>query len=129
MKRSYEHNMDKIGNHLLDALRGEQNNRQHSVILMLAGKEGIKTEDLGFRQSKSLRVTQSKEIVAKTLPLIDKVLENLGGRRLRNDISAMRSVVVEGPAQTILALAELDEVEAVIENQPIFPIREVEHKR
>lgn len=72
-------------------------------------------------------IAQSKEIVAKNLPLIDKILSKFGGRRLRNDLSSMRSVVVEGPAQSIFALAELAEVEAVIENQPVFPIREMEY--
>jgi hypothetical protein len=54
---------------------------------------------------------------------IDAVIERHGGRRLSASLSGIGTVVVECTAGSLHALAELDRVKTIVEDQPLLPPR------
>lgn len=57
------------------------------------------------------------------LPEIDELLVREDGKRLSEDVSALGSITVEATAQGIAALARLHSVKAILEDQPISPLK------
>jgi hypothetical protein len=68
-----------------------------------------------------------QKAAAPALAEVDRVLERSGGRRLRQSPDLFGSVPVEAPARTLLALAGLEHVRALLEDQPLSLLREPDH--
>jgi hypothetical protein len=79
------------------------------------------------RPSKAARQAIAESIqkaAAQALAEVDRLLERSGGRRLRQDTDLFGSVPVEAPARSLLALAGLEQVRALLEDQPVSLLRD-----
>lgn len=72
------------------------------------------------RQSTINAVVQSAQ---RTLPAIDVVLRQHGGRRISKTPDALGTIAVETTPEGMEALKSLENVDGVIEDQPISLIR------
>ena len=105
----------------LSRLGGRQKIR---AILML------KTEDVrarrGGRQTPAERrqvIDSVRESAAAAFPEIDDVLERFDGRRLADGVDALGTIPVETTAKGISALAELNPVKVIFEDQKVSLIK------
>jgi sorbitol-specific phosphotransferase system component IIA len=88
------------------------------VVLHLNGHEVAP----GRRQSPAERqaaIEAMRQSAEPALAEIDRVLRHFGGKRLAANVNALGSIPVEAPPNGIVALATLDSVKAVLEDQPI----------
>lgn len=88
------------------------------VVLRLADTEVTP----GRRQSPSERqavIEAMRHSAEPALAEIDRVLSHFGGKRLAPSVNALGSVPVEATPDGITALASLDSVKAILEDQPI----------
>ena len=69
-------------------------------------------------------VRQSAETA---LPDIDEVLRRFDGKRLSNNVSALGSIPVETTPAGIKALATLDQVKTILEDQPVSSLPKLKH--
>jgi len=63
-------------------------------------------------------IAERKQAASQALEDVDHLLERCGGRRL-SPVGAIGTVTVEGTPGCIRDLATLDQVEAILEDQPI----------
>jgi hypothetical protein len=76
----------------------------------------------GRRQSPSERQTAieaMRKVAEPALIEIDRVLSHFGGKRLGATVNALGSIPIEATPDGITALATLDSVKAILEDQPI----------
>jgi hypothetical protein len=76
----------------------------------------------GRRQSPSERqaaVEAMRKVAEPALGEIDRVLGHFGGKRLGASVNALGAISVEATPDGITALATLDSVKAILEDQPI----------
>jgi sorbitol-specific phosphotransferase system component IIA len=76
----------------------------------------------GRRQSPAERqeaIEAMRKSAEPALAELDHVLRHFGGKRLASNVNALGSIPVEAPPNGIAALATLDAVKAVLEDQPI----------
>jgi hypothetical protein len=76
----------------------------------------------GRRQSPAERqaaIDAMRKSVEPALAEIDRVLELFGGKPLAPHVNALGSVPVETTAEGITALADLEPVKSILEDQPI----------
>jgi hypothetical protein len=88
------------------------------VVLHLNGHEVAP----GRRQSPEERQAAIEAIRRSAEPVlaeIDRVLRHYGGKRLEPSVNVLGSIPVEATPDGITALASLDSVKAVLEDQPI----------
>ena len=79
-------------------------------------------EAKGKRLSRAERekvIAARREATERALPEIERVLQTHGGQRISGHTDALGSILVETTAVGILALADTDNVKAVLEDQPI----------
>ena len=84
------------------------------------------------RQSRSDRestVKAVKESARSALSVVDKVLDQLGGRRLSPLPDALGTIRVEATPEGLYRLTQLNVVRAVLEDQGIAPLPEPSPKR
>ena len=78
------------------------------------------------RPSKAVRKEIAEAIRTAATPAlaeVDRLLERSGGRRLAPGPDLFGSISVEAPASTLLALAASEHVRALLEDQPLSPLR------
>jgi hypothetical protein len=88
------------------------------VLLHLNGPEVAS----GRRHSPSERqaaIEAMRKSAEPALVEIDRVLRHFGGKRLGASVNALGSIPVEATPDGITALATLDSVKAILEDQPI----------
>lgn len=76
----------------------------------------------GRRQSPSERqaaIEAIRKSAEPSLVEIDRVLKHFGSKRLASSVNALGSIPVESTPDGIAALATLDSVKAILEDQPI----------
>jgi hypothetical protein len=91
------------------------------VMLGIGGVEGTP----GRRQSPAERqaaIETMRKSIEPALAEIDSVLKRFGGRRMAPGVNALGAVPVETTAAGIAALAKLEPVKAIFEDQPISPL-------
>jgi hypothetical protein len=79
------------------------------------------------RPSKAARNEIAETIqraAAPALAEVDRLLERTGGRRLAPSPDLFGSVPVEAPPSALLALARLEHVRAILEDQPLSLLRD-----
>lgn len=121
MARGKEYPGDnKIGS----AFRARLNrmNQQQKVRAIIVVRLGDTEVTPGRRQSPSQRqavIEAMHKSAEPALAEIDRVLRQFGGKRLASSVNALGAVPVETTPEGITALATLDSVKAILEDQPI----------
>lgn len=111
---------DKISREFRSRLERLSPNKMIRAIVLL--QTPVQENASGQRQTRSHRhaaIEAVKQATEKSLPAVDTVLNRLGGRRLAEHASALGSVPVEATVAGIKALADLEQVKAILEDQPI----------
>src|SRR6185503_1945409 len=93
------------------------------TIIMLDTQKADSTP--GKRPTKTARKTTLKKTrnsVAKILPVIDRILRQHRGRRLKSEIDALSAVPVITTPAGIDALTNSEHVKAIIEDQALFHV-------
>jgi hypothetical protein len=96
--------------------------RQQKVRAIVVLRVGDTEPTPGRRRSPSQRQAVIEAMRKSTEPAlaeIDHVLSRFGGKRLAPNVNALGSVLVETTPDGITALASLDCVKAILEDQPI----------
>lgn len=94
-----------------------------AIVLLRAGetnKARARRQTPAERREVIAAVRRSAEAV---LPEIDRLLERFGGRRLTDGVDALGSIPVETTAEGVNALAALDQVKVIVEDQPVSLLR------
>jgi hypothetical protein len=97
----------------LDNMTGEET----IPVIILIGHPG----DMGRRGANDKReqlIVLLQEETKETLQKIDQVLETYGGRRLEA-INSLGAVPVVATAPAVIALASIESVRSIIEDQPL----------
>jgi len=105
----------------LDGLRGSQKVRAIVLLRVDATKAaGGRRQTQAERREAVEAVRRSAETV---LPEIDRLLKQFDGRRLEDEVSALGSIPVETTAAGVNALAALEQVKVIVEDQPVSLLR------
>jgi hypothetical protein len=86
------------------------------VLLQTEYSEPVETRARGNRKA---IIDATRKSAGEALPDIDDVLGKFGGKRLDQGVSALGSILIEATPAGIKALAELEQVKAIFEDQPI----------
>lgn len=116
----------KIGQRLLDKLTNYPANTRHRVILKIDTQElhsFVKNKPRPDGEEITKRIL---DLVNGVIPLVDKILMEYGGRRTNPNLSTVSSIAMEGTKDAIFSLAELNEIEAIIDDQPVYTIPTVD---
>jgi len=100
----------------LDRLAPDQKVR--AIVMLDIGAAKV-TGGRRARGERAETVTAIRETTEAALPELDGTLRRFAGRRLAAHADALGCMPVEATAQGILALASLDHVQAILENQTI----------
>lgn len=79
-------------------------------------------------QERRNAISAMREVAQPVLAEIDWILEDFQGKRLDEKISVLGTVLVEATAACILGLSLLPKVKAIVEDQPIHPIKPIAPK-
>lgn len=92
------------------------------ILLQTDDAEGAvsRRRTLSEREAVRLAIGQRAEA---TLPEVDRVLRQFGGKRLSGTVDALGGIAVEATAAGILSLASLQGVKAVLQDQQISGLR------
>lgn len=115
---------DPGDNKISPAFRARLNrmNQQQKVRAIIVVRLGDTEVAPGRRQSPSQRqavIEAMHKSAEPALAEIDRVLRQFGGKRLASNVNALGAVPVETTPEGITALATLDSVKAILEDQPI----------
>lgn len=89
------------------------------AIVFLQTADTPRTTYLRPRASRKTLLKSVRQTAAKALPEIDEVLARYDGKRLSKTPDALGAVLVETTAEGITALADMDAVKTILENQSI----------
>ena len=94
------------------------------AILVLRTNDPPKTTDRRLtREERQARIQAKRRSAQDAFPAIDQILQRLGGSRLGGQPTALGTITVETNPAGILALAEADEVQAILEDQPLHRLQ------
>jgi hypothetical protein len=115
---------DSGDNKISAAFRARLNrmNPQQKVRAIAVLRLGDAEVTPGRRQSPAERQAAIEAMHKSAEPAlveIDRILRHFGGKRLASSVNALGSVPVESTPDGITALASLDSVKAILEDQPI----------
>jgi hypothetical protein len=77
-------------------------------------------------EERQARVAEARTRTEETFSEVDAVLAQTGGRRLTERGNALGFIVVETTVEGITAIADLNWVGTVLEDQPIRPVHQAE---
>ena len=80
----------------------------------------------GRRQTPAARreaIAAVRKSAETVLPEIDRLLGQFDGKRLSEDVDALGAILVETTAEGVNALAALDQVKVIVEDQPVSLLR------
>ena len=109
----------KISPEFSDKLDRLEPKEKVRIVLMLFKSEGEK--DIR-RKSRIERKNSMKSILEsskKAVPEIDEILKRYGGEKLASSPDVLGSIPVETTVAGVNALAQLKDVKAIVEDQPI----------
>jgi hypothetical protein len=124
MARGHQDSRDDKINTALKARLDRLEPQQTVPAIVLLGVGGVDGTS-GRRQSPAERqaaIEAMRKSIEPALTEIDSVLERFGGRRMAAGVNALGAIPVETTAAGIAALAELEPVKAIFEDQPISPL-------
>ena len=99
--------------------RMNQRQKVHAIVMLCLGDTEVTP---GRRQSPSQHqavIETMRKSIELALAEIDCALRQFGGKHLAPSVNALGSVPVEATPDGITALASLDSVKAILEDQPI----------
>ena len=124
MSHANDQRQSKISPEFLARLNGLNGRQKVRAIVLLrpaaAKAAGGRRQTTAERRETIKAVRRSAETV---LPEIDRLLEQFDGRRLADEVSALGSIPVETTAEGVNALAALEQVKVIVEDQPASLLR------
>lgn len=105
----------------LGSLGGRQKVRAIVLLRAAGAKRGSARRQTAAERREAIAAVRRS--AADVLPEIDRLLERFDGKRLAADVDALGSIPVETTAEGVSALAALDQVKVIVEDQPISLIR------
>ena len=93
------------------------------MVLLRTAPPGEPSEGSATRERRQESVERMREAMAPALADLDAALKRHGGERLAPAASALGSIPVEITVRGIDALAELQHVKAILEDQPVSLLR------
>lgn len=115
-------NKNKISSEFANRLTYLQPQQKVRVIVSLKFENRVKKS--GRRQSPAERQATMEAIrnsAKQALNYIRKIIQDFGGKQLAENPNVLGQIPVEISAAGVNALAESDAVNAVMEDQPIYP--------
>ena len=94
-----------------------------AILMLRTGRVEAPSERRSSRRSRLAQIERFRESARPALREIDRILERLDGRRLALSVDALGTIPVEATPAAIAALASVDAVKAVLEDQPISSLR------
>jgi hypothetical protein len=114
--------MDKISETYRRRLMAMQSGQPSRAIVVVKSESPPRSlRSLTERQRKRA-LTQIRKQAEGAVHNIDDVLARYGGKRLRKSASNLGTILVEAPPDAIIALGKLEQVEAILEDQPVKQI-------
>lgn len=95
-----------------------------AIVLLNVKREGVAAEKPRSRLNRQAAITTLRLSTAQALGEVDGILKRFDGKRLA-EVNAVGSIPVEMAAQGIFALAESQQVKAILEDQPISLLAQV----
>ena len=92
-----------------------------AMVLLRGNDTEKRTTRRQSRAERKAAIEARKQAAEEALHDIDGILEDLGGQRLADHPDALGSIPIETTAAGIDALAESDQVTAILEDQAIHP--------
>ena len=96
-----------------------------TIVLIDVKREEVAAEKPRSRLNRQADIATLRLSAAQALGAIDGILQRFDGKRLA-EVNALGSIPVEVTAEGIFALAESQHVKAVLEDQPISLLAQVE---
>ena len=79
------------------------------------------------RNNRRTMIDAVRQSAETAFPEIDEVLRRFDGKRLSDNASALGSIPIETTAAGIKALATLDQVKTILEDQPVSSLPKLKH--
>lgn len=117
----------KISDEFADRLASLPDNQKVRAVIMPAPYLVSSGEGRRVRgEERQARVREARTRTEETFSEVDAVLAETGGQRLTERGNALGFIVVETTADGITAIADLQWVGTVLEDQPIRPVHQAE---
>jgi hypothetical protein len=94
-----------------------------AILVLRANGEPKKTDRRPTWEERQARIQAMRSSAQASFPRIDAILQRLGGSRLSDQPTALGTITVETNPAGIFALAKMDEVQAILEDQPLERIQ------
>jgi hypothetical protein len=124
MPHPNDQHQSKISPEFLARLSDLKEQQKVRAIVLLrtavAKKAGARRQSTAERREAIAALRRSAEAV---LPQIDRLLEQFDGKRLTDGVNALGAIPVETTAEGVNALAALDQVKVIVEDQPVSLLR------
>jgi hypothetical protein len=117
---------DKLSNEFKRRLNGLKPGQKVRAIVLLRTQDIARTRQAA-RNNRRTMIDAVRQSAETALPDIDEVLRRFDGKRLSDNVSALGSISVEMTAAGIKALATLDQVKAILEDQPVSSLPKLKH--
>ena len=120
MSHTNDRQQSKISPEFLARLNGLKGRQKVRAIVLLRTAGAKKKR--GQRQTPAERrkaVAAVRRSAATALPEIDRLLGQFDGKRLADGVDALGASPVETTAEGVNALAALDQVKVIVEDQPV----------
>jgi hypothetical protein len=89
-------------------------------VLVLDTSNAVKVTAPRSDKDRKANITAVRRAATVALEQVDQVLESSGGTRLTRTVDALGTVTVQATAVGVQLLADLPEVQAILEDQPII---------
>jgi len=93
--------------------------RIYAVVLLATSEGRGRPAKRRSPEQRKARAARTKRLARRALREIDAILKRHNGRRLAAEANALGAVPIEATPAGIRAVAECDEVKAVLEDQPV----------
>jgi hypothetical protein len=90
-----------------------------AVLVLRSHVQPKKTDRRLTREERQAHIQTRRHAAQASLATIDTILQRLGGSRLSDQPTALGTITVETKPAGIFALAETDEIQAILEDQPL----------
>ena len=97
--------------------------RVRAIVLIRTPGQGKGTGRRQSREERQAKVAAIQSAAGSAFEEIDRILGQYDGKRLAESPDALGCVPIEATREGVLAVAESEVVEAVLEDQPISPLK------
>ena len=94
-----------------------------AILVLGSNVQPKKTDRRLTREERQARIQALRYSAQASFATIDAILQRLGGSRLSHQPTALGTITVETNPAGIFALAATDEVQAILEDQPLERIQ------